>query len=291
MNKLKENAKVLGAIIFSNMLFGFSVAAFIRPHGIIMGGATGISLSIEHYFGFDLSMTVTVVNVTLFLLGFIFLGKKFAMTTILSTFLYPMFLGLFLRFEFISHITEDLLLASICGAGILGIAMGLLLSVGASSGGTDILALITSKFTHIPVAALLYVIDTTVLLTQVTFSTTEQMIHGILFTVLTSLILDKVILAGSQRSQLFIVSKEYDRIRDALLHEARVGVSMIHMETAMTQEQQKAVMCITNHRKVYVITHIVQDIDPTAFITISNIKEVKGRGFSFSRDAEFDEEY
>ena len=66
---------------------------------------------------------------------------------------------------------------------------------------------------------------------------------------------------------------------------------MIHMETAMTQEQQKAVMCITNHRKVYVITHIVQDIDPTAFITISNIKEVKGRGFSFSRDAEFDEEY
>ncbi|MGN0711667.1 MAG: YitT family protein [Anaerovoracaceae bacterium] len=285
-NKLVQKTKSLGVIIFANMLFGLGVACFIRPHGIIMGGTTGMSLTLEHYFGFDLSLTLTILNVLMFTLGFIFLGKKFALTTLLSTFLYPMFLTFFLQFKVLSSLTTDLLLAAICGASLLGVGMGLLLRMGASSGGTDIPPLILNKYFHIPVAATLYTIDTAVLLTQTGFSNTEQMLYGVLFTVLTSLVVNKVILAGSQRSQLFIVSKEYEKIKDTLLHEMNVGVSMICMETAMTATPQKAVMCVTTNRKVYAVNNAVLKIDPAAFITISSIKEVKGRGFSFSRDTE-----
>lgn len=284
MNKLKDSAKSLIVIIFSNMLFAFAVATFIRPHGIIMGGTTGMSLSFEHYLGFDLSITLTIINVLMFLLGFLFLGKKFAMTTILSTFLYPMFLSIFLAVPGLGNITDDLLVASICGAGLLGIGLGFLLRMGASSGGTDIPPLILNKLFHIPVAVTLYAIDTTVLLTQVPFSTTEQMIHGILFTVLTSIVVNKVILAGSQRSQLFIISKDYEKIKEVLLHEMNVGVSMIHMETAMTGTPQQALMCVTTNRKVFAVNQAVQKIDPSAFITISSIKEVHGRGFTLSRN-------
>ena len=99
------------------------------------------------------------------------------------------------------------------------------------------------------------------------------------------MVVNKVILAGSQRSQLFIISKEYEKIKEALLHDMNVGVSMIHMETAMTGTPQQAIMCVTTNRKVYAVNQAVQAIDPSAFITISSIKEVHGRGFTFSRDA------
>lgn len=249
-----------------------------------MGGATGLSLTVEHYLGVNLSITLTVLNVLLFFLGFFFLGKKFALTTILSTFLYPFFVSVFLSIKPLSKLTDDVLLSTILGGILLGVGMGLILRMGASTGGMDIPPLILNKKFHIPVALSLYTFDTSILLTQTGFSTTEQILYGILFTILTSFIVNKVILSGTQRSQLFIISKEYNQIRDTLLHDLNLGVSLICMETAMTETSQKAVLCVTTSRKVYGVNAVVQKIDPSAFITISSINEVKGRGFSFDRD-------
>jgi len=286
-NKMKKYQQLLSTslIIFvANIVLAFAVACFIRPHGIIMGGATGLSLTLEHYLGVNLSITLTILNVCLFLLGFFFLGKRFALTTILSTFLYPLFVSIFLSIKPLSKLTEDVLLSTILGGILLGVGMGLILRMGASTGGMDIPPLILNKKFHIPVALSLYTFDTCILLTQIGFSTTEQVLYGVLFTILTSSIVNKVILSGTQRSQLFIISKEYNKIRDALLHDLNLGVSLICMETAMTQNPQMAVLCVTTSRKVYSVNAVVQQIDPSAFITISSINEVKGRGFSFDRD-------
>lgn len=286
MKKYQQLISTSLIIFFANIILAFSVACFVRPHGIIMGGATGLSVSLEHYFGFNLSITLYALNAMLFILGFIFLGKKFALTTILSTFLYPTFLSVFLSLNALSNLTSDPLLSTIFGGLLLGVGMGLILRMGASTGGTDIPPLILNKKFHIPVAMSLYAIDTCILLTQMRFSTTEQILYGILFTILTSFIVNKVILLGNQRSQLFIVSREYHAIKNALLHELNLGVSLICMETAMTETPQMAVLCVTSNRKVYVINSVVQKIDPGAFITISVINEVKGRGFSYDRQLE-----
>lgn len=286
MKKYQQLISTSLIIFFANIILAFSVACFVRPHGIIMGGATGLSVSLEHYFGFNLSITLYALNAMLFILGFIFLGKKFALTTILSTFLYPTFLSIFLSLNALSNLTSDPLLSTIFGGLLLGVGMGLILRLGASTGGTDIPPLILNKKFHIPVAMSLYAIDTCILLTQMRFSTTEQILYGILFTILTSFIVNKVILLGNQRSQLFIVSSEYHAIKNALLHELNLGVSLICMETAMTQTPQMAVLCVTSNRKVYGVNSVVQKIDPDAFITISVINEVKGRGFSYDRHME-----
>ncbi|MBE6034869.1 MAG: YitT family protein [Clostridiales bacterium] len=271
-------------ILAANIILAFTVACFIRPHGIIMGGATGLSLTLEHYLNINLSFSLIVLNILLFLLGFFFLGKKFALTTILSTFLYPFFLSIFLSFQSLTHLTDDILLSTILGGILLGVGMGLILRMGASTGGMDIPPLILNKRFHIPVALSLYTFDTCILLTQTGFSTTEQVLYGILFTILTSFIVNKVILSGTQRSQLFIISKEYNKIKDTLLHDLDLGVTLISMETAMTQTPQMAVLCVTTNRRVYSVNAVIQKIDPNAFITISSINEVKGRGFSFDRN-------
>lgn len=284
MKKYKQLILTSLIIIVGNIIISLTVASFIRPHGIIMGGATGLSLTLEHYLGINLSLILTFLNIVLFLLGFFFLGKRFALTTIISTFIYPLFLSLCLRIEFLATLTDDILLSTILGGIFLGIGLGLILRMGASTGGLDIPPLILNRKCHIPVAISLYAIDTCVLLTQASFSTTQQILYGILFTIIASVIINQVILTGTQRSQLFIVSKEYNKIRDILLHELNLGVTLISMETAMTKTPQMAVLCVTSNRKVYSVNAIIQNIDPNAFITISTIKEVKGRGFSFSRN-------
>ncbi|MFV0515879.1 MAG: YitT family protein [Aminipila sp.] len=284
MKKYQQVVTTSFIIIVANILLAFGVACFVRPHGIIMGGATGLSITLEHYLGISLSLSLAVLNVILFLLGLIFLGKKFAITTLLSTILYPFFLSIFLSINKLTHLSQDPLLSTIFGGLVLGVGMGLILRMGASTGGTDIPPLILNKKFHIPVALSLYTFDTCILLTQTGFSSTEQILYGILFTILTSFIVNKVILSGNQRSQIFIISSCSMKIRDTLLYDLNLGVSLICMETAMTQTPQMAILCVTTNRKVYSVNAAVQQIDPNAFITISSINEVKGRGFSFERN-------
>lgn len=168
--KWKKNLWTIIGVLAGNLILAFTVSAFMVPHGIIMGGATGMGLTISHYFPIDLSLIIFIVNAILFVLGAVVLGKKFALTTIISTFVYPTFLSVVRQIPGVADMTDNIMLATIYGGALLGLGIGLIVRVGASTGGTDILALVFNKWFHIPVAALLYVVDFTVLGMQVFFS-------------------------------------------------------------------------------------------------------------------------
>lgn len=280
---LKKHMNTVFGVLVGNAILAFTVAAFIIPHGVIMGGATGIGLTIAHYVPVDLSIIIFIVNSILFVLGAAVLGKKFAVATIASTFIYPTFLSIVQKIPGIDGLTDNLMLATLYAGALLGVGIGLIVRVGSSTGGTDIVALVLNKWFHIPVAGLLYVIDFLVLGVQVFFSDTEQIMYGVLMLVLETAILNKVMLLGQSQIQLFIISEEYEHIREKMLKELDAGVTMVHVETGYGQENQKGVLCIIPNRKLYSVKELVQSIDPKAFITITQINEVRGRGFSMER--------
>ncbi len=282
-SSLKKHMNTVFGVLVGNAILAFTVAAFIVPHGVIMGGATGIGLTIAHYVPVDLSIIIFVVNSILFVLGAAVLGKKFAVATIASTFIYPTFLSIVQKIPGIDGLTDNLMLATLYAGALLGVGIGLIVRVGSSTGGTDIVALVLNKWFHIPVAGLLYVIDFLVLGGQVFFSDTEQIMYGVLMLVLETAILNKVMLLGQSQIQLFIISEEYEHIREKMLKELDAGVTMVHVETGYGQENQKGVLCIIPNRKLYSVKELVQAIDPKAFITITQINEVRGRGFSMER--------
>lgn len=270
-------------VLVGNAILAFTVAAFIVPHGVIMGGATGIGLTIAHYVPVDLSIIIFIVNSILFVLGAAVLGKKFAVATIASTFIYPTFLSIVQKIPGIDGLTDNLMLATLYAGALIGVGIGLIVRVGSSTGGTDIVALVLNKWFHIPVAGLLYVIDFLVLGGQVFFSDTEQIMYGVLMLVLETAILNKVMLLGQSQIQLFIISEEYEHIREKMLKELDAGVTMVHIETGYGQENRKGVLCVIPNRKLYSVKELVQAIDPKAFITITQINEVRGRGFTMER--------
>ena len=282
-SSLKKHVNTVFGVLVGNAILAFTVVAFIVPHGVIMGGATGIGLTIAHYVPVDLSIIFFIVNSILFVLGASVLGKKFAVATIASTFIYPTFLSIVQKIPGIDGLTDNLMLATLYAGALLGVGIGLIVRVGSSTGGTDIVALVLNKWFHIPVAGLLYVIDFLVLGGQVFFSDTEQIMYGVLMLVLETAILNKVMLLGQSQIQLFIISEEYEHIREKMLKELDAGVTMVHVETGYGQENQKGVLCIIPNRKLYSVKELVQSIDPKAFITITQINEVRGRGFSMER--------
>ncbi|CUX44632.1 YitT family protein [Clostridium sp. C105KSO13] len=282
-NDWKKVAGTILGVLLGNLIVAFAVAAFFVPHGIIMGGATGIGLTISHYAPIKLSTIILIINGCLFVLGALALGKKFVFATIASTFIYPAFLSAIQSIPGIDSLTDNIMLATIYGGVLLGLGIGLIVRVGSSTGGTDILALVINKWSHLPVAILLYIVDFIVLGMQMFFSDSEQIMYGILALILDTIILNRVMLMGQSQIQLFIISSCYQEIREKLLKELDAGVTMVHVETGYDKEEQKSVLCVIPHRKLYSIKEHILTIDPKAFITISQINEVSGRGFTMER--------
>ena len=268
-------------VVGGNALLAFLVAAFIIPHDIIMGGTTGIGIVLNKTFPeLDISIFVLIMNVLLLLLGLLTLGKKFALTTVASSFLYPLMLGAFQRIPGIENMTDNVLIAAVFAGSLMGIALGLVMRVGSSTGGMDIVTLVASKYTHTPVSIWLYITDFIVIGGQALCNPAEQTLLGIIVLVLETIVLDKAMILGKSQIQLLVISEHYERIRQTLMDRAEAGVTMMLIETGWLKKQQQGVLCVIPQRKLYNATEMIQAIDPNAFITITQIREVRGQGFT-----------
>lgn len=278
-----KNVKNIIMIVLGNIILAFGVTAFMIPHNIIIGGSTGIAKCMLHYFNVPLSYTVMFINVVMFIAGLLMVGKKFALSTIISTFVYPIVLDIFQSMESLSTFCDDMVLAAVYGGIIIGIGIGLIMKAGASSGGMDIPLIILNKKKGIPIGTSMNVCDSLILITQMSFSNTTEILYGIAIVFVISTTINKVLTSGVSQVQMFIVSPRYEEIKQQLLHHLDNGVTMVKVETGMNEESQNAVLTVMSNRKVNQVKQAILEIDSKAFITISDITEVSGRGFSFDR--------
>ncbi len=281
--KLYSLARTCAAILAGNALLAFAVAAFIIPHDIIMGGTTGLAIVLARVIPAETATIVLALNTALLVLGGLVLGRKLVTTTLASTLLYPLLLALMERIPGIGTVTSDPLMASLFGGGLMGASLGVVMRVGSSTGGMDIASLVLHKWTHVPVSVCVYVMDILVIGGQAIFSSAEPILYALVLLVLQSLVLDRVMILGLAQIQLFAVTQRYEELRRRILTELEAGATMVEIQTGALQQQQKGVLCVIPRRKLYAATELIQSVDPTAFITITQVKEVRGRGFTLER--------
>ena len=250
---------------------------------MILGGSTGLALSVQHFLGIDITITVAIINIVTFLAGLFILGKKFAATTLISTFIFPIFLNYFKDIERFKNVTSDLLLASIFTALLVGTGVGIVLRVGASTGGLDIPAIILNKKKGIPIAVVLYAIDISILLSQMIFSNTEQILYGIIIVLITTMVINKVIVYGKNDFMVTIISEKYLEISENIHSKIDRGTTFIDIQTGYKKNTQQAVMSVISKRELHSLNKLVQESDPKAFIIINQVNQVKGRGFSLDK--------
>lgn len=282
-NKLLHSLKYTLILLSGNLLLAFLVNTFVLPSNIIMGGATGIGVVLSKVLPLDTATIVLIFNILMLLLGAAVLGKKFLVTTVASSLLYPVFLGIMQRIPALSITTENPLLFVLFGGSMLGVSLGMIMRIGASTGGADVLALICHKWFHAPVSVCVWIVDGLIILGQALFATSDQILYGIVFLVTESLVLDQVMLLGQSQIQIFAVSPQSEKIRHALLNDLSAGATMVQIESGYLGNQQQGILCVIPPRKLHEATRLIQSIDPDVFMTVTKIKEVRGQGFTLER--------
>lgn len=287
MNEQSKLWRVVGAIllvILGNIIYALSVKLFLLPAGLVTGGTTGIALAVHHVFKIPVSGFVLGFNVCMLILGYFILGKKFALSTILSTFTYPIALEVFDRLLGQTVLTEDIFLCALFAGLGIGLSLGIVIRSGASTGGMDIPPLVLNRFFKIPVSVSLYVFDIAILLLQAIFSPPEKLLYGLFLVMIYTIVLDKMMLVGTVKTEVKVISKEHQAIRKAILSELDRGVTMLSAQSGYMEEDTQMIFSVISNRELPKIEKLIHEIDPTSFMVVSRISEVRGRGFSLSKE-------
>ena len=272
------------AITFGNALYSLAVALFLEPSGLITGGATGIALAVGRLTGLSVSGVLLVFNLAMLVWGWVVLGRAFAFNTLASSILSPVFLELWERMLAGRVLTDDIILCTIFSGLGIGVALGIVLRSGASTGGMDIPPLVLHKWFHLPVSATMMAFDIAILLVQAVFSPVRQVLYGIVMVIIHTIVMDKMLLLGSSKTQVKIISTKSDEILSAILSDIDRGVTILHSEGGYTREPASLLLTVVSNRELPRLERLVHSIDPECFMIVSRVTEVAGRGFSLDKN-------
>lgn len=278
-----KRLEMLLYILGGNILLAFAVCAFVVPNGFMLGGSTGIALAIQSWIPAPISVITAVVNVSLFFLGYAFLGKKFAMASLCSTVIYPVILGVFERMPVGTWFSGDVLLSAVFAGVLMGSGIGLVIRAGGSTGGMDIPPCILQKLRGIPVGNSMVFFDMVILGLQVLRGGWDNILYGIVVIALTSGMMNRMILSGERKVELIIISPHYEEISKAVLKELDSGMTFLNIETGYRNEAQKAVFSVVYAKQYPVLRDKALTIDPNAFIVAAPVMNVNGRGYTLAR--------
>ena len=280
----KQLARNWASILLGNALYSLAVALFLEPAGLITGGATGIALAIGRLTGLPVSGLLLFINLAMLVWGWAVLGRAFALNTLASSVLSPAFLGLFEGLLAGRVLTEDIFLCTVFSGLGIGVALGLVIRSGASTGGLDIPPLVLNKWFKLPVSATMLTFDIAVLLMQAVFSPVQQVLYGIVMVLIHTIVMDKMLMLGASRTEVKIVSSQSAAICAAILAQLDRGVTILHGEGGYTREPSAVLLSIVSNRELPRLEKLAHSIDPTCFLIVSHVTEVSGRGFSLDKD-------
>ena len=273
----------IGTIILGNVFVAFAVSTLVLENQLISGGVTGLGIVTNHYTGINISLIVGIINVLLFLLGLFFIGKKFALSTLISTFAFPVLLEFFNTNAIFHNYCQDTLLAVVLAGCLVGIGVGLMIRSDASSGGMDIIAIILNRKLGIPVFIMVNVFDFIILCMQATFSNPTKILYSIVLVFVTSFMLNKTLTKGSKMVQLVVISDCHEMIKKMIIEDADAGVTSLYSQKGFNETDTKTLLTIIPPVKLTKIKEQIKLIDPVAFMVVATVDEVSGRGYTLER--------
>ena len=270
-------------VIAGNILYTFSIKLFLLPANLMSCGTTGIALVVNYFLNIPMTGFIFAFNLAMLIIGWMILGRQFAMTTILSSIMYPALLEILNRTLGDVVVTENMLLNVLFAGMGLGVSLGIIMRAGAATGGMDIPPLVLKKYFHIPVSASLWTFDFCILLAQMFFHPLEDLLHGILLIIVISISLNKIMLLGTSRTEVKIVSSKSELIRDAILSQVDRGVTLLHGAGGYSHVETEIILSIVSNYELPKIEQLARSIDPECFMIINRVSEVWGRGFTYGK--------
>ncbi len=283
----KNTAKMILSVlvvVLGNILYALAVKLFLIPAGLVTGGTTGIGLAVNYAAGVPVATFVLIFNVVMLAAGFAVLGKQFALTTIVSTFTYPLALNALDMLLGDVVLTQDVFICTMFSGLGIGLSLGIVIRAGASTGGMDIPPLVLNHFFKIPVSAGLYFFDFIILLVQALFQPLEKVFYGIVLVIIYTVTLDKMLLMGTTKTEVRVVSDHAQEICDAILKRMDRGVTLLSAKGGYLKEDTTVVLSVVSNRELPRVERLIHEIDPESFIVVNRVSEVSGKGFTMNKE-------
>lgn len=281
--KTRKFIKEIFFIMLGNILVAISIAVFFDPQGLVTGGVSGIAIAVSEVSQrlggkpIPLGLTNMVLNIPLLILSYKILGKEVLGRTVFSI----IFLSLALSWaETLPPIEQDLVLSSVFGGVICGAGLGLVIRNHATTGGADLAAGIIHKyFKHISIARILFIIDAVVIgLGFFIFGAKATMYAGIA-AFATSKMTDIILEGFDFAKAVFIISDYSDEIGEKIMVDTERGATALYGKGVYTGEEKRVLLVVMNSKEIIEVKDIVQEVDPNAFVIVTDVREVLGEGF------------
>ncbi|MEY2194987.1 YitT family protein [Neobacillus sp. BF23-41] len=264
------------AITIGAILMATGLEIFLVPNHVIDGGITGISIMLAHIIGWKLGIFIFILNLPFVYMGYKQLGKTFAFSTVYGIIVLSIFVSFF---HPIPAFTDDILLATVFGGMILGMGVGIVIRNGGALDGTEILALVITKKVPFSVGQIIMFINIFILGAAGFVFSWDRAMYSLLAYVIASKAIDAVVAGLEESKSVWIISDEAEEIGNAINARLGRGVTYIKGQGAFTGDSKKVIFSIITRLEESKLTTIVEDIDPTAFLAIADISEVRGGRF------------
>ncbi|MGF6950758.1 uncharacterized membrane-anchored protein YitT (DUF2179 family) [Neobacillus sp. B4I6] len=264
------------AITIGAILMATGLEIFLVPNHVIDGGITGISIMLAHIIGWKLGIFIFILNLPFVYMGYKQLGKTFAFSTVYGIIVLSIFVSFF---HPIPAFTDDILLATVFGGMILGMGVGIVIRNGGALDGTEILALVITKKVPFSVGQIIMFINIFILGAAGFVFSWDRAMYSLLAYVIASKAIDSVVAGLEESKSVWIISDEAEEIGNAINARLGRGVTYIKGQGAFTGDSKKVIFSIITRLEESKLTTIVEDIDPTAFLAIADISEVRGGRF------------
>lgn len=278
-----SNMRRLLLIIAGNLLVAFASVFFILPQNILCGGVTTASMVLSSFLPIGRVPMIAILNISLFVLGYLCLGRKFAASSLISTFLYPTLVSLFSMLDVTPFEKVDPVLSAVYAGLLTGAGLGLVFRVNASTGGMDIPALLIHKYAGLPTGQCVMIVDTLTILSGLWIFGLNSILIGLAAVFASSFAINWISTFGGENAQnVMIISDKHKEIQTFLLNTLSRGVTILSAKGAWSEQERPVLMCCVRNREYGQLLREIADIDPHAFVIANSVHEVRGEGFTWN---------
>jgi len=273
-------------IIIGSFILAAGFVLFITPYKIVPGGVYGISIVLHYMFDTPVGLVALLFDIPLTIIGIKVLGPRFGVKTVMGFVLTAAFVdGLTYLYGFEPLVEGDALLSSIFGGVVIGFGLGLIFKAKATSGGSDIVAMIISKYTKLPLGQLMIMVDSAIVIVGlVIFKDWKIPLYSLIVIFITGKVVDVVLQGISYDKTLLIISDKYELIRDKIINDLNRGGTYIKGEGMYNKQEKTIIYVVVNRRELAILQDFIHATDPEAFLTVINANEILGKGFKSLSD-------
>ncbi|WZL71945.1 YitT family protein [Clostridiaceae bacterium 35-E11] len=267
----------LGALLAATGIY-----YFFAPNDIVSGGISGIAILINHYFPqIPMGISMAVMEIVLFTIGFIAIGPVFGSKTIFCSFsISGMIFIMETFFPIQNPISSDILIQLIFGVTMCGIGMGIAFHQNASTGGTDILAKILNQYFKIDIGKAVLMVDAVIIVFAITVFGIEKGMYGIFVIILLATIIDVLINRLNMCQQIIIISSHSEAIKEYILQELHRSATVYVAKGAFTNDDKEVIITIIDRKQFVPLSNHIKQVDDQAFMTVQHVQKVFGKGFA-----------